>query len=109
MQQIDHARRVRAARELAGYRSADALASAIDEEGLGARTVRSIENGSRPARPRELRSIAALCRVPYEFFTVPDLAEAIRLGAAALTERDATGVAEALATDQVARRSGRSA
>lgn len=62
--------RVRAARELAGLRSVEALAEAIGEGGLGTTTLRKIEQGNRHAEPRELRQIASSCDLPYEFFTM---------------------------------------
>lgn len=73
---VDLGRRLRAARELAGLRSVEALAKVLDEPGLGVSTLRAIEQGTREARNMELRAIAEACGVPYDFFTtdVADLA-----------------------------------
>lgn len=59
-------RRIRAARALAGFDSVDDLAAHVD---MGATTLRKMERGERPVRPRELREIAEACGLPYEFFT----------------------------------------
>jgi len=107
----DLVRRLKAARTLAGIDSVVDLAERLDSPGLGHKTLYAIEQQRRKGGigRHELHAIADVCDLPYEFFTVPDLAEAVRLGAAALSERDATGVAEALTADQAARRSDRSA
>lgn len=68
----DIGRRIRAARALAEFPSVDDLARAIDESGLGTKTLRAIERGERPAQPRDLRAIAAACDVSVEFLTGPD-------------------------------------
>lgn len=36
---------------------------------ISAKTIGAIERGEREARPMELRTIAAACSLPYEFFT----------------------------------------
>lgn len=36
---------------------------------------------SRPMQRKHWQAIAAACNVPYEWFTVPDLGEAVRIGA----------------------------
>lgn len=64
----EFARKVRAARELAGLRSAEALAEAIDEAGLGVRTIRAIEQGRRYVQASELTAIARACGVSVDFF-----------------------------------------
>ena len=64
----DLARRVRAARALAGFESVEALADAIGQRGLSARTLRNIEQGRRHAEPRELAAIAEACDLTPQFF-----------------------------------------
>ena len=68
----DLPRRLRAARALAGYSTVEALARALDEPGLGARTLRAIEQSKRDPAPRDLRVIADACGVSIEFLTGPD-------------------------------------
>jgi transcriptional regulator with XRE-family HTH domain len=58
-------RRIRAARAYAGY-SLDELA---DRVGFGRQTLVRIEQGERQAKRMELREIAVVCGLPYEFFT----------------------------------------
>lgn len=67
------ARRVKAARILAGFPSADALGEELGQ-GLSGKTLRRIESGARTVRPHELREIARACGIPFGFFTV-DLAD----------------------------------
>lgn len=63
-------RRVKAARALAGL-SIPALAEAVNEPGLGDRTIRAMEGEKgRPFRKMELEAIARVCGLPYAFFTV---------------------------------------
>lgn len=64
----DTARRVRAARALAGLDSVQALAEAIDQRGLSTKTLRAIEQGRRIAEPRELTAIAEACGLAPGFF-----------------------------------------
>lgn len=65
----DVASRLRVARELAGYRSADALAAAMRTPRLSGRTLRDMENGiGVQGKHPELRHIAAFCRVTFGFF-----------------------------------------
>lgn len=66
-------RRIRAARALRG-KTVDQLAEMINEPGLKSGTLGAIERGERPARRRELRSIADALGLPYEFFTIEDFA-----------------------------------
>lgn len=66
---FDVGARLRAARHLAGFRHQRDLAQAIDQAGLGERTLRAIELGSRHATERDFRAIADACRVPLEWFT----------------------------------------
>ncbi|MHB1950191.1 MAG: helix-turn-helix domain-containing protein [Acidiferrobacteraceae bacterium] len=65
--------RVRALREMAGYRNMAALASALKEQGnvrgLGETKLRLIERGERIAEARELQEVAELCGVPLAWFT----------------------------------------
>lgn len=68
---IDVSRRIRAAREIAGFRSVEALAEVISQAGFGVKTLRAMERGDRVARPMELREIAGACGLPYAFFTMP--------------------------------------
>ncbi len=62
------ARRVRAARALAGIRSVEALAERIDSRGLSAHTLRDIEQGHRAAAPHEIAAIAQACGLPQRWF-----------------------------------------
>lgn len=79
----DHlARRIRAARELAGLRSVEALVEAIDQKGLGRSVIREAEQGKRGLVARDLAAVADACQVPYAFFDM-DFFEA----AGALRER----------------------
>lgn len=74
----DVARRVKAARMLAGYSSVKKLAAAINEKGLSGGTIRKYEEARRtPIRTSELYAIAEACGLPLEWFYV-DLAEAAR-------------------------------
>lgn len=77
MRDIPLTQRLRAARELGGFRSADQLAAAIGEVGLSGRTLRSMESGVRKPRPMELRRIAEACGVPYAFFVAEGLRDAL--------------------------------
>ena len=67
-------RRLRAARELAGLRSVEALAAAINEPGLGTQKLRELERGEKTPAPRDLAAIADACGVSRSFFTAPDAA-----------------------------------
>jgi uncharacterized protein YdcH (DUF465 family) len=62
------ARRVKAARALAGIDSVEALAERINQRGLGLKVLRQIEQGRRHAEPRELAAIAEACGIAREFF-----------------------------------------
>lgn len=64
------ARRIKAARMVAGIASASALAERIGSRGLGDKTLRKIESGVRPARLHELQRIASACGLPVAFFTL---------------------------------------
>lgn len=66
-------RRLRAARLLGGYDSVESLADAIDLPNFSARTIRKIENDTRPLHQHEQHAVAALVGISDEFFTV-DLA-----------------------------------
>jgi transcriptional regulator with XRE-family HTH domain len=70
---------MRAARELGGFESVEALARAINEPGLSAKTLYSIEREQNDPPDRTIRAIAAACGVPFEWFTV-DLNAAIGAG-----------------------------
>jgi transcriptional regulator with XRE-family HTH domain len=68
-------RRLKAARTLAGYDSADALAAAIHDQGgprgYGATTIRRWEVGrDTPPGPDQLAYIASICGVTPAFFSV---------------------------------------
>lgn len=80
------ARRLKAARALGGYASTNALAAAISERGLGSGTLNAMEQARRkPGVPlRDLRTLAGACGLPSEWFWVPTIEEAIRIGAEAL-------------------------
>lgn len=83
MEAGDHlARRLRAAREIAGLRNADDLVDRIGQKGLGRSVIRSVEQGRRHLEGRDLAAVADACQVPLEFFTM-DFFEA----AGALRER----------------------
>lgn len=70
-------RRLRAARELAGYERLDDLVAAIGERGFGRTTLYKFEQGrDRPGRAA-LLAIADACGLPVEWFDV-DLPEAVR-------------------------------
>jgi transcriptional regulator with XRE-family HTH domain len=68
-------RRLKAAMELAGISSAEDLAEAIGERGLGATTLRKFLRGERTPRRAELLLICEAVGLPYEFFTA-DLSSA---------------------------------
>lgn len=72
----DTARRVRAARALAGLDSVQALAAAINQRGLSTKTLRAIEQGRRIAEPRELTAIAEACGLTPGFFRMDLQADA---------------------------------
>lgn len=64
-------RLVRAARTVAGFASVRALANALAADGvdgLGAATLRAIEQGRRRASAGELRAIARACKLEEAFF-----------------------------------------
>lgn len=72
--------RIRAARVLAGLSTPRALASVIDEKGLGATKLYAIEQGRQPVQFSELTVIAEATGVPIEFFTadfsrLPEISE----------------------------------
>lgn len=74
--------RLKAARYLAGYKSTAALAKDVDERGLRTSTLNSMEQARRTSIPyRDLRTIAAVCKLPAEWFWVPDVGRAVQLGA----------------------------
>lgn len=76
--------RVRAARGYAGL-SQKALGEKL---GLSEATMKRIERGERGYEEMELREIARLCGVPYAWFTVPSLVQAVDGAAdATLAER----------------------
>jgi hypothetical protein len=77
-------RRMRAARVLAGFRSTEKLAAAIDEPGLGGRTLRNMEQGKRVGARRDLRTVAEACGLPLAWFEVEDLGAAVAAGATSL-------------------------
>jgi hypothetical protein len=62
-------RRVKAARQLAGFSSAAKLAAETGK-GLADKTLRKIESGEKDPEPWELDRIARACGLPYEFFTI---------------------------------------
>jgi hypothetical protein len=80
----DTARRVRAARALAGLDSVQALAAAINQRGLSTKTLRAIEQGRRIAEPRELTAIAEACGLTPGFFRMDLQADAREGGRARL-------------------------
>lgn len=71
-------RRIKAAMALAGY-SIEELSEAIDQRGLGPRTLRKLQDDADPreARAWELRAIAEACDLPYAWFTVESFADAL--------------------------------
>lgn len=66
------ARRLRTARAYGGFRSVEAVAEAINQKGLGVKTLRNIESGTRTAQKRDIQAIAEVCGLPPEFFTAAD-------------------------------------
>jgi transcriptional regulator with XRE-family HTH domain len=91
-------RRIKAARALGGYTSTEGLAEAINETGLGEKTLRKMEAGERHAEPSELHAIAHACGLPDAFFYA-DFHQA--LGATPPPDaRAAASIAEV--TDQIA-------
>lgn len=91
------ARRVKAARALAGYRNTGALAADLGP-GLSDKTLRKIESERDPrqAKPHELEMIARACGLTPAFFSV-DFAQ-LEPDAPPFTERLGE-IAEALAPD----------
>jgi hypothetical protein len=73
--QDDIRRRIRAAMALAGYTSWDQLA---DNTELSRSTVKDLGTSRGRAKESHLRVIAAACGMPYEWFTIPDIAAAIQ-------------------------------
>lgn len=71
------ANRVRAARGYADLTQKDLAA----ELGLDAQAVKRTEGGRRDPKPSELRDIARVCGLPYEWFTVDDLGGAVKFAA----------------------------
>jgi transcriptional regulator with XRE-family HTH domain len=73
MEQFDIGARLRALREMAGYKNMRELATALkangSTRGLGQTTLRLIERGERVVEARELQDIAELCGVPLAWFT----------------------------------------
>jgi hypothetical protein len=79
---FDIGARMRAARQLGGFRNVDDLAAALKgtRNGLGTTTLRLIERGEIPADFSTYRDIAEACCVPVEFFTadfsrLPEISE----------------------------------
>jgi len=71
-------RRLRAARALRDLTMVQLAALIPSEARLGERTLRKLENGETQLTPPILRELAARLSLPYAWFTVPDLAAAIR-------------------------------
>lgn len=63
------ARRIRAAIALAGINGVPELARRLDTPGLGQDTLYAALAGRRHIGRHEVREIAAICGVPFEFFT----------------------------------------
>lgn len=88
-------KRVKAARAIAGFDSHRDLEAAVRRLGnrykLSWSTIGKIESRDQIANQEQLDLIARACRLPPEWFTVPDLAEAVRLGALALSAPDEGG------------------
>lgn len=64
------ARRLRAARHLAGFKSVEALANALDQRSLGLTTLRGVERGEGTLDPMKRHAIAVACGLPDEFWTM---------------------------------------
>ncbi|HEY4096548.1 MAG TPA: hypothetical protein VGM33_13600 [Baekduia sp.] len=73
--QDDIRRRIRAGMALAGYSSWEQLA---DRTELSRSTVKDLGTSRGHAKEAHLRVIAAACDLPYEWFTIPDIAVAIQ-------------------------------
>ena len=86
LSQDDIRRRIRAAMALAGFTSWDQLADHTD---LSRSTVKDLGTNRGRAKEHHLRVIAAACGLPYEWFTIPDIAATIprENGDASLPER----------------------
>lgn len=70
-------RRLRAARALHDL-TVERLAERIPAElRLGVRTLRKLESGERPLTEELCRQLATYVGVPFEWFTVPDVGEAV--------------------------------
>lgn len=81
-------RRVKAARQLAGY-SVRELSDAIGENArLGERTLRKLEGGESQLQMPHLRAIAEACYLPVEFFTVDNIGMTLLAGAAISDEME---------------------
>lgn len=73
--QEDLKRRLRAGRVLADL-TINELAERVDPDaGLGERTLRKLESGETQLRAPLLRELAEALDLPYEWFTVPSIAE----------------------------------
>jgi len=66
MQTAETVKRIRAARNYAGFSQAELA----DKVGLGADVVKRIESSKREAKQMELDAIAKACDLPSEWFTV---------------------------------------
>lgn len=65
----DLARRIRAAIALGGFKGVPDLARNLNAPGLGEDNLYLMLGGKREIAPHELREVARVCGVPYEFFT----------------------------------------
>lgn len=70
-------RRLRAARALRGLHVTDVAALMPDSAKLSLSTLRKIEAGERKLDATVLRELAARIGVPYVWFTVPDVGQAV--------------------------------
>lgn len=80
-------RRLRAARALRDLSVVDLAKLMPPDAKLSLSTLRKIESGERKLDVAVLRELAARIEVPFAWFTVPDLAQAVGLGNESFEDR----------------------
>ena len=83
--QTEIRKRIRAAMGLAGIKSWEALA---EKTGMSRSTLKDLGTTRANAEKKHLVPIAAVCELPYEWFTIPSFSEAVSREAARLHEED---------------------